>query len=189
MPHDNKFYLKLRPTGNTKVSPKLETKAVDLKGNVKQSKEDAEDEANYPTTILGKADKAKNDYISEFGTIGLILAILAVIGVAIGIYKGYSTSTTSPFTFEFMRGWAIWTREKFGWFYNYVLGFIGWIFSYIYSVFVWIFGMIRSFFSWMFMFIPNLFSKGEALAKEAIEKAAEKRADQSNAASSSASTR
>jgi hypothetical protein len=188
MPHDNKFYLKLRPTGNTKVSPKLETKAVDLKGNTKQSKEDAEEEANHPTTILGQADKAKNDYISEYGTIGLILGILAVIGVAIGIWKGYSSSTTTPFTFEFMRGWAIWTREKLSWIFKYVLGFLGWVFSYIYGVLVWMYNGTVGAITWAFMFIPNLFRKGESLAKEAIEKAAEKRAAQPQAQSSNAAS-
>jgi len=200
MPHDNKFYLKLRPTGNTKISPKLETKAVDLKGNTKQSKEDAAEEAKNPTTLFGQADKAKNDYVSKVGTLGLILAIISVIAVAVGIWKGYDGSKTTPFTFEFMRGWAIWSREKLAWFYNYVLGFVGWIFSYLYSVILWAYnstvggilwalGMIRSFFGWMFMFIPNLFSKGEAVVKEAVQKAAEKRAAQSNGASSSGSTK
>jgi len=164
MPHDNKFYLKLRPTGNTKISPKLETKTVDLK-----PKADADED---PTTLLGQASKAKNDYVAQVGTLGLVLAIVAVIAVAVGIYKGYESSESTPITFEFMRGWAIWAREKLNWFYNYVLGFFGWL----YSVTI---GMI-----------PSLISRGEAVAKEALEKAAEKRAQsQSDSSSSSRSSR
>jgi hypothetical protein len=167
MPHDNKFYLKLRPTGNTKISPKLETKTVDLKSKLGESK--ADDETKNPTTLLGQATKAKNDYVEQVGTLGLVLAIVAVIAVAVGIYKGYSGSESTPITFEFMRGWAIWTREKLSWFYTYVLTLLFSIISYIVNA-------IRSFWAWVFSFGPSLISKGEAIAKEAIEKAAEKRA-------------
>ena len=167
MPHDNKFYLKLRPTGNTKISPKLETKTVDLKSKLGESK--ADDETKNPTTLLGQATKAKNDYVEQVGTLGLVLAIVAVIAVAVGIYKGYSGSESTPITFEFMRGWAIWTREKLSWFYTYVLTLLFSIISYIVNA-------IRSFWVWVFSFGPSLISKGEAIAKEAIEKAAEKRA-------------
>jgi hypothetical protein len=169
MPHDNKFYLRLRPTGDTKVSPKLETKAVDLKSKIKQSKEDAEEEAKNPTTLLGQAAKAKNDYVSQVGTIGLILTIVAAIAIGVGIRKGYDGSNTSPVTFEFMRGWAIWTREKLYWFYNYVLSLLGWIVSYVYGIFVWLYNSTIG-------FLPTLFSRGEELAKEALQRAAEKRA-------------
>lgn len=169
MPHDNKFYLRLRPTGDTKVSPKLETKSVDLKSKIKQSKEDAEEEAKNPTTLLGQAAKAKNDYVSQVGTIGLILTIVAAIAIGVGIRKGYDGSNTSPVTFEFMRGWAIWTREKLYWFYNYVLSLLGWIVSYVYGIFVWLYNSTIG-------FLPTLFSRGEELAKEALQRAAEKRA-------------
>jgi hypothetical protein len=169
MPHDNKFYLRLRPTGDTKVSPKLETKAVDLKSKIKQSKEDAEEEAKNPTTLLGQAAKAKNDYVSQVGTIGLILTIVAAIAIGVGIRQGYDGSNTSPVTFEFLRGWAIWTREKLYWFYNYVLGLLGWIVSYVYGIFVWLYNSTIG-------FLPTLFSRGEELAKEALQRAAEKRA-------------
>jgi hypothetical protein len=118
-PHDNKFYLRLRPTGNTKVSANLETKHVDLKSKKKQSKEDAEEERRHPTTLIGHAGKAKDDYVSKVGTFGLILAIVSVIAVGIGIWKGYDGSKTSPFTFEFMKPWAIWTRQKLDWFFNF----------------------------------------------------------------------
>jgi hypothetical protein len=174
MPHDNKFYLKLRPTGNTRISPKLETKAVDLKSNVRQSKADAEEEAKNPTTLLGHAAKAKNDYVSQVGTLGLILAIVAAIGIGVGIWKGYEGSTVSPVTFEFMRSWAIWTREKLYWLYNYVLGFLGWLVSYIYGILVWLYNSTIG-------LIPYLFNRGQELAKEAIEKAAQKRAAEASA--------
>jgi carbonic anhydrase len=156
MPHDNKFYLRLRPTGDTKVSPNLETKPVDLKSKLGESK--AEDELKNPTTMLGQATKAKNDYVAQVGTLGLVLAIVSVIAVVVGIYKGYESSGSTPFTFEFMRGWAVWTREKLLWFYNYVLGFFGWLYSVTIGL------------------IPGLISRGEAVAKAAIDKAAEKRA-------------
>jgi hypothetical protein len=174
MPHDNKFYLKLRPTGNTRISPKLETKAVDLKSNVRQSKTDAEEEAKNPTTLLGHAAKAKNDYVSQVGTLGLILAIVAAIGIGVGIWKGYEGSRASPVTFEFMRSWAIWTREKLYWLYNYVLGFLGWLVSYIYGILVWLYNSTIG-------LIPYLFNRGQELAKEAIEKAAQKRAAEASA--------
>lgn len=171
MPHDNKFYLKLRPTGNTRISPKLETKAVDLKSNVRQSKADAEEEAKNPTTLLGHAAKAKNDYVSQVGTLGLVLAIVAAIVIGVGIWKGYEGSTVNPVTFEFMRSWAIWTREKLYWLYNYVLGFLGWLVSYIYGILVWLYNSTIG-------VLPYLFNRGQELAKEAIEKAAQKRAAQ-----------
>jgi hypothetical protein len=168
MPHDNKFYLKLRPTGNTK---KLETKAVDLKSNIGKSKADADEEAKHPTTLLGQADKAKNDYVATVGTLGLVLAVVAVIAVGVGIYKGYDGSKTTPFTFEFMRGWAIWTRQKLDWLFNYVLGFLIWLMTYLYNA-------LRDFWNWLLSIGPALISKGEAAAKQAIERAAEKRAAQ-----------
>jgi hypothetical protein len=191
MPHDNKFYLRLRPTGNTKVGKKLETKAVDLKNNVQQSAADQKDQEENPTTMLGQANKAKNDYIAANGTVGLIIAIGAVIGVGVAIYWGIHGSSTTPVTGESARNPAIWTREKLWWLYTYTIGIVGWMWSYIYGVFKWMYdstiGLASSVWSWTIGFIPGLISKGEtiaqdllnkgeAAAKDALEKAAAKRA-------------
>lgn len=191
MPHDNKFYLKLRPTGNTRINPKLETKTVDLKSTF--GREKSIDEAKNPTTLLGQVDKAKNDYVSTNGTFGLILAIVAFIAVGVGIWKGYSGSKSNPVTFEFMKNGAIWTRTQLDWFF----GLIGRVFGWIYGFFVWIFnatigliiwiftkisefwkavfGLVGSFWNWVFSILPNLMTGIQNFFKEAVQKAADRR--------------
>ena len=164
MPHDNKFYLRLRPTGNTNLGKKLETKTVDLKSNVQQSKTDAEEEAKNPTTYLGSVSKSVNDYTKENGNIGLILAIVSVVGVIAGIIYGWRGSSQTPITGESMKPLAIWTREKLWWLYNYVLGFFAWLWSYVVGVFSWLYSVT-------FGLLPGIINQAKHVAEDAVKNA------------------
>jgi len=164
MPHDNKFYLRLRPTGNTNLGKKLETKTVDLKSNVQQSKADAKEEEKNPTTYLGSVSKSLNDYTKENGNIGLILAIVSVVGVIAGIIYGWRGSSQTPITGESMKPLAIWTREKLWWFYNYILGFLGWLWSYIVGVFSWLYSIT-------FGLLPGIINQAKHVAEDAVKNA------------------
>lgn len=164
MPHDNKFYLRLRPTGNTNLGKKLETKTVDLKSNVQQSKADAKEEEKNPTTYLGTVSKSLNDYTKENGNIGLILAIVSVVGVIAGIIYGWRGSSQTPITGESMKPLAIWTREKLWWFYNYILGFFGWLWSYIVGVFSWLYSVT-------FGLLPGIINQAKHVAEDAVKNA------------------
>jgi len=174
MPHDNKFYLRLRPTGNTRVGKPLEAKTVDLKANVQQSKADAEEEAKNPTTYIGGVSKSVNDYVAENGNIGLVLAIVAVVGVIAGIIYGWRGSEQTPLTGESMKPAAIWTRGTLWWFYNYVLGFFGWLWSYIGGVFTWLYNSTFGLITAAFGILPGLVSKVENVATDIVKNAESK---------------
>jgi hypothetical protein len=174
MPHDNKFYLRLRPTGNTRVGKPLEAKTVDLKANVQQSKADAEEEAKNPTTYIGGVSKSVNDYVAENGNIGLVLAIVAVVGVIAGIIYGWRGSEQTPLTGESMKPAAIWTRGTLWWLYNYVLGFFGWLWSYIGGVFTWLYNSTFGLITTAFGILPGLISKVENVATDIVKNAESK---------------
>lgn len=125
MPHDGKFYLRLRPTGNTK----LETKSADLKKGLADSTSDAVDSAKGTGSSLDDIIQAKDDYVKTNGTIGLILGILSVVGILAGIYYGMKQSDVDPFKAQFANGWAIKTREFLWWAYNYTISVIQWIYT------------------------------------------------------------
>ena len=171
MPHDNKFYLRLRPTGNTKLGKNLETKTVDLKSNIEQSKADAEEEEKNPTTYVGEVKKSLNDYMDQNGSIGLILAIISVVGVIAGVIYGWRGSSQTPITGESMKPWAIWTREKLWWFYNYVLGFFGWLWSYITGVFSWLYNSTFGLVTWAFGILPGIVNEAKTVAESVVKNA------------------
>jgi hypothetical protein len=156
MPHDNKFYLKLRPTGNTKVNPKLQVNHVDLKKNIKQSKEDKEEEAKNPTTVVGQIKHSYTKYVNKHGTASAVGIIMSVGFIIAGIYYGYQVSNTKPITFEFAESWGTNIRLTLLWIYTRLVEFLGWLYSFTFGIF----GNMR------------------AAAKEAMEKAAEKRKDE-----------
>jgi len=167
MPHDNKLYLRLKPTGNTKVNvAKKDVSKVDLKNNTAQSKADALEEAKHPTTFLGQLSKDKNDYVNKYGYIGLALAIMAITLVVGGYVYGKQGSDTAPFKAEFAKGWALWTREKLMWIWTYVINFFSMVLSYIWSVIVWIYQWTLGFVPWAIQHFKDI------AAKKAAERAA-----------------
>jgi len=158
MPHDNKFYLRLRPTGNTNVGGKV--KQVDLKGKDSLSKEDRENEEKNPSTIQGKAWKATTDQVEKnggiIGTIEFLFFILLVVG---GLYLGYRASNIHPFTAEIMRTAAIWVRQTAVWLYNFLFGWVKWLFGWLYNTFQYLFGWIYNLFKMIFSgLIPKRFA-------------------------------
>jgi len=119
-PHDNKFYLRLRPTGNTKVGGKLEVKKADLKNNVEQSKSDKAEEEKYPTTVKGQFNKAWNDFWNAYGVVGI--AVILFVGVS--IYFGYSQAYKTPLTGEYGKTAALWVRDWLSFLYNWTIALI-----------------------------------------------------------------
>lgn len=162
MPHDNKYYLKLRPTGNTRVG-KLETKKADLKGNAGPSAKALKDEAENPSTTAGALDKTKNDYVKENGWIGLVLAIVCAVGVCVAGYYGSKWAFSSPpITGEFVVPVAVKTREG-----------IWWVLTTVWNFYVWVFNTMWTTVSNFFSGSTKIFVSGEEAVGE-LEEAARK---------------
>jgi carbonic anhydrase len=117
MPHDNKFYLRLKPTGSTKMG-KLETKKVDLKTPNKQSESDAQQESENPTTLSGKIVKWFVDYTNNYGWYGYVMPVVVLIGLSIGFYAG----NKSPYKPVFAESWGITLRSYAGSLWTYLVG-------------------------------------------------------------------
>jgi carbonic anhydrase len=125
MPHDNKFYLRLRPTGNTNMKGKLDVKKVDLKSNAKQTHADALAEAKNPTTFHGKGLKAINDQVDANGGIITTIGILIIFGLVIGgLVYGNRLANDSPLKFTIAQDAAIWVRNTLSWIYGKIMGFL-----------------------------------------------------------------
>jgi carbonic anhydrase len=131
MPHDNKYYLRLRPTGNTKVAD-LKPKQVDLKKEEKKSKKD--EEAEKDSTVLGQTQKSIEEYIAKYGWVGVILGAVAIIGIGYGAYYGYQGSKEKPLTGESMKPIAIWTRDKLWYVVTFIYGCFTWFWTSIYGL-------------------------------------------------------
>lgn len=111
MPNDNKFYLRLRPTGNTKL--KKEKPNIDLK-TTQQSRRDALEEERHPTTMSGKAWKGMNDHIAANG--GLLETVELALLVGLSIYAGYTgmnQAYKNPFAPKWFQEIALWIRGLF----------------------------------------------------------------------------
>jgi len=133
MPHDGKFYLRLKPTGDTKVAD-LKPKQVDLTKDKKNKKEIEEEQ---DSTVMGQSQKSVNEYIEKYGWAGIILGAIAIIGIMYGAYYGYQGSKEKPLTGESMKPIAVWTRDT-SW----------WIVLFFYNCFVWVWnklGMVFGF--------------------------------------------
>jgi hypothetical protein len=89
----------------------------------------------------------------ENGNIGLVLAIVSVVGVITAIIYGWRGSEQTPLTGESMKPLAIKTRETFWWFYNYVLGFFGWLYNNTIGV------------------LPGLISEAKKVAEDVVKNA------------------
>lgn len=125
MPNDGKFYLRLRPTGDSKVAVSKPSPPVNLKGNTGLTTTDKAEETKNPTTIQGwfQSMYEKN------GAWFIVLSVLASLGVIGGIYLGYSSANKSPYTAEFGKSAALWTRVKLEWLWTYTLGIFSWLYD------------------------------------------------------------
>jgi carbonic anhydrase len=178
VPHDNKLYLRLRPTGNTQIN-KPRPRSIDLKNNTGLTDGEKDDEYDNPSSFAGSFIKSKDTYIKEYGWIGLIAAIISVIGVCAGIYYGYEKAAKStPITGEIVVPWAIKTRSTFWW-----LVVSMWNFSV--SVFTWCYNIGVEIAQGIYRF----FIKGElavADSEAAVDAAAKAGEQMANAAGESA---
>lgn len=143
MPHDNKFYLRLRPTGKTKLGKNLETKTVDLKSNVKQSPADAKAEADNPTTYVGQFNKSYKEYSDEYGIIGIFLLIVTLAGIVWGIRNGLAGAKETPMTGESGKNFAVWTRQTLWWIYSTLWSLITGVFTWLYNNTLGLFNQIK----------------------------------------------
>lgn len=114
MPHDNKTYMRCRPTG--KKGKSIPVQKVDLKtSEAKQREEDAK--KNDPNTLTGHIKTQLSKY--EYNEILMYIVSFLIIGL--GLYGGYSMFNSNPTgynIFEKVRGFTAWVR-------NYLLGMIG----------------------------------------------------------------
>ena len=87
MPHDNKTYMRCRPTGKKTGGFKTVSKA-DLKSTKNKELGDSKEESENPSTLHGKIKKHIQDYALENGIIGLFGVVLILIGIGVGWYFG-----------------------------------------------------------------------------------------------------
>jgi hypothetical protein len=114
MPHDNKTYMRCRPTG--KKAKTIPVQKVDLKtSEAKQREEDAKN--NDPNTLTGHIKSQLSKYQYE----DILMYVLSFLLISLGLYGGYSMFNSSPQTyniFEKVRGFTAYIR-------NYLLEMIG----------------------------------------------------------------
>jgi hypothetical protein len=135
MPHDNKFYLKLRPTGKTKLGGDNTNKPVDLS---------AKDEKKDTGTWMDEATKYLSDTKNVLNLVGGIILFSAMCWAA---YSARNASIKTPFTGEFVIPGAKWTRETLWWIYQNIIAGIGYLFTAIWSVLVWMYSSSVGFFA------------------------------------------
>lgn len=138
MPHDGKFYLRLKPTGNSHMG-KPGKKHVDLEKHKGPAPVD-------DTTVSGQMQKAVKDYTEKYGGAGIILGAIAVIGVCAGAYYGYQYSKEKPITGESTVPLAIKTRDTAWWLAQKLWAFLTWFFTTAYEWTIGLFGKIAGLF-------------------------------------------
>jgi len=109
MPHDNKTYMRCRPTGKKdkhKPVQKVDLKTTDAKDRAAEA-----EEAANPTTIRGKLGKQTQDYVKENGITGALEALFLIIAILGGLYGGWYFGTNKPFTADFMTSIGTWLRS------------------------------------------------------------------------------
>jgi hypothetical protein len=142
MPHDGKFYLRLRPTGDSKLGKPV-VKPINLDKSTDPAPVD-------DTTLAGQMRKAVSDYTEKYGVAGIILGAITVIAAGFGAYYGYQYSKEKPITGESTVPYAKKTREYAWWVVTKIWSLITWVFTAIYGAFTWIFNAIGTFFSAIF---------------------------------------
>ena len=165
----NKLYLRLRQVTGTAKKPEVDK--VDLKSNIKQSKEDAQEELEHPTTYTGQLNKASHQFLDVYGYTGVIVTIFSVLLIVAGIYYGRKGSESTPFKAEFAKTWAVWTREKLFMLWTYILAFFEWLLSFV-----------KSAWDWTINFIPAMFARFKAAAEAKAAERAARLATQSSSA-------
>lgn len=88
MPHDNRTYIRCRPSGKKSVKPAA-VKKVDLKSSESAKRIAASEEAKNPTTLYGKAQQTVLSYTVEYGIAGMIGIVLCILAAGLGIYYGF----------------------------------------------------------------------------------------------------
>ena len=131
MPHDNKTYMRCKPTG--KKSGFKPVSKADLKTTKNKELGDSKDEKDHPSTLHGKIKKHIEDYALENGIIGLFGVVLTLIGIGVGWYFGSSYGKVEDYSLILP-----WLGQEAGKYFKPILFFflywtIGW--------FLWPFGM------------------------------------------------
>jgi carbonic anhydrase len=127
MPNDGKIYLRLRPTGNTPM-PSLSQTGQKSKKDIKLKPEP--EDPNKPVSWTGKRQKELNDHIkSNGGYLPTAEIWLIAIAVIAGCYYGYNYSRTSPFSTEFIKPASSWTRDTFGFLWDFLMSIPGIIYN------------------------------------------------------------
>ena len=104
MPHDNKYYLKLRPTGNSK---KPKTPAPTIKLEKDPEKEDKH-------SWSSKAKQSLSNSVSDNGgLLGFLEMMFVIVAAVVGIYYGRKYAFDSPMKFEWSKSFGIWIRGFF----------------------------------------------------------------------------
>ena len=160
MPHDGKFYLRLKPTGDSTLAASKPAAPVNLKGNTGLSAKDEADEVKNPTTIQGWF----SNMYAKYGPWIIVVTILATVGVIWGVYAGHSSAQSSPYTAEFAKPAAAWTVSMFTWMWSFVVGIFKWMWSLVFGVFTWAIGVV-----------PRIFERAEKATEEAVAKKAAER--------------
>jgi len=124
MPHDNKFYLRLRPTKGSGFK-KEKPASVNLT-NAQQPIENKQED----TTSIGQIKK----WADNIGVVNLMISIFACLGIAAGIYYGRSFGMEQPMKPQFANDYAVKTREWFGWLWSKIVIFATYIFTSMYDL-------------------------------------------------------
>jgi hypothetical protein len=110
MPHDNKTYMRCRPSGK-KADKHRPVQKVDLKTTDAKDRAAEKEEAENPTTIHGKLSKQTQEYVKENGIFGAFEALLLIAAIVGGIWLGYYGAKNIPFTADFMTSAGLWLRS------------------------------------------------------------------------------
>jgi len=121
---DGRLYMRLRPSGDSKLASSKPT-AVNLKDNKGLSDGDKAEEAKNPTTITGQF---KSMY-EKYGALSIIIGGLTTVAICVAIYFGYSGAEKTPYTAEFGKPAAAWTRTMLLNLWTYTLGLISWLYN------------------------------------------------------------
>ena len=109
MPHDNKFYLRLKPTGNTKIDKK-KSNPVDLESNVVDPPLSQDEYVKYAYEAVEE----------NGGWVKTLIIVLTVLAVVYGLRLGWVNATDSPYKAIYAFNFANWIRDKLKAAYDYI---------------------------------------------------------------------
>lgn len=125
MPHDNKFYLRLKPTKGSGFKKEKPTRV-----NLKDEQKPPEDSKEDPVTTVGQIRK----WADGVGVVNLVISIFAVLIVGAGIYYGRSFGTDQPMKPRFANDYAVKTREIAAWAWSKIYALIVYFWYSIYDL-------------------------------------------------------